>query len=106
MIEVDIRYDLLPGIDLRAYEAWAKKVIGTMLQAPGIVEFRASRNMLGSPYVRARTVWQTMADWANFAGSATWQAMSAELRSQFGTNISVEIWGPSPVTPEPIRPGG
>jgi hypothetical protein len=63
MIEVDMRYDLLPGIDLRAYEAWAKKVIGTILQAPGIVEFRASRNMLGSPSVRATTVWQAMADW-------------------------------------------
>jgi heme-degrading monooxygenase HmoA len=106
MIEVDLKYDLLPGTDLQAYEAWAKKAIGTALQAPGIVEFRAGRSMLGSPHVRATTVWQTMADWANFDGSATWQAIAAELRGQFGTNISIEIWGPSPVAPEAIRASG
>jgi len=106
MIEVDLSYDLLPGIDQQAYGAWAKKAIGTILQAPGCVEFRASRNMLGSPWVRTTSLWKTMADWGNFGESAAWQAISAEIRDQFATNVRVEVWGPSPVVPEPLRPGG
>lgn len=105
MIEVDLKYDLLPGCDMQAYQAWAKKAIGTVLQAPGIVEFRASRNMLASPQIRATSVFKTMADWANFAESPAWEEIKAELRDQFGTNISVDVWGPSPIVPEPLRPG-
>jgi heme-degrading monooxygenase HmoA len=106
MIEVNLRYDLLPRIDPQAYEAWAKNAVGTVLQAPGCVEFRAARNMMGSPLVQSTTVWKTMADWGNFAESAEWQAISAEARDQFVTNLSIEVWGPSPVMPEPLRPGG
>jgi hypothetical protein len=58
-----------------------------------------------SSTVRATAIWQTLADWANFDESATWQAIAAELRAQFATSIQVDIWGPSPVAPEPLRPG-
>jgi hypothetical protein len=104
MIEVDLKYDFLPGVDQQAYQAWAKKAIGTVLQSPGIVEFRASRNMVASPQVRATSVFKTMADWGNFAESAGWLALKAELSDQFATNVCVDIWGPSPVVPEPLRP--
>ena len=39
------------------------------LQAQGLVEFRAYRNMLGSPQVRLVTVWQTLEIWARFGES-------------------------------------
>jgi len=104
MIEVSTLYDFLPGINQQAYAEFAKKAIGSMLQAPGLVEFRANRNMLGSPQVRITTVWQTLGDWAKFSESAAWQALEAELHT-FNTNSSTEIWGPSPVVPEPLRPG-
>ena len=105
MVEVDLKWDFLPGADQKAYQAWAKKAIGTVLQSPGIVEFRASRNLLATPLVRATSVWKTMADWANFAEGAAWQALRAELLDQYGQNFTVEVWGPSPVVPEPLRPG-
>jgi len=104
MIDVDLKYDFLPGVDQQAYQAWAKKAIGTVLQAPGIVEFRASRNMMASPQVRTTSVFKTVADWANFSESAEWLALKAELSDQHATNISFDIWGPSPVVPEPLRP--
>ena len=104
MIEVNKTYDLLPGIDLQAYSESAKKWIGTLLQATGFVEFRAHRNLLSSPQVRSTFVWETLADWARFAESAERQELESELRT-FATNIKIEIWGPSPVVPEPIRPG-
>ena len=105
MIEVDLKYDLLPGFDQQAYQVWAKKAIGTVLQSPGLVEFRANRNMMASPQVRTTSVFKTMTDWVNFAESAGWLAIKAELSDQFATNICVDIWGPSPVVPEPLRPG-
>lgn len=104
MIEMDMTYDFLPGIDPHAWEAFAKKTIGAILKAPGIVEFRAYRNVLGTPQVCTTSVWKTVADWGHFAQSAEWQALEPELRS-FVTNIRVELWGPSPVVPEPLRPG-
>jgi hypothetical protein len=48
-------------------------------------------------------VWKTVADWGHFAQSAEWQALEPELCT-FVTNIRVELWGPSPVVPEPLRP--
>lgn len=104
VIEVNLRYDLIPRVDQQAYIEWAKKGIRLGLRAPGIIEARSNRNMLGSPQVRATYVWQTLADWAHFAESHEWQALLSELHGSLGTNIVVEIWGPSPVAPESIRP--
>ena len=103
MIEECMTYDFLPGINQQAYGEYAKKAIGAVLQAPGLVEFCAYRNVLGSPLVRLVTVWQTLEDWARFAESATWQALEVELLS-FVVNKHSELWGPSPVMPEPLRP--
>lgn len=105
MIEVDLRWNPLPGMDQKAYQAWAKKAIGTVLQSPGLIEFRANRSMLAEPFIRTTSVWKTMADWANFAGSAAWLALREELLDQYGQDFTVEVWGPSPVIPEPLRPG-
>ena len=104
MIESNMVYDLLPCIDQQAYQQVAKKAIGLVLQSPGLVEFRANRNVLGSPQVRATSVWQTLADWANFSESSGWLELEAEMRT-FVTNLRFELWGPSPVVPEPLRPG-
>jgi heme-degrading monooxygenase HmoA len=97
-------WDLLPDLDQQAYEGWAKKTIGTMLKSPGIIEFRANRNILGSPQVGTTVLWQTLADWAKFAESAENQKIQSELY-KFATNVKIELWGPSPVVPEPLRPG-
>ncbi len=103
MIEEHMLFDLMPGVDMEAYTEWAKKTIGAVLRAPGIVEFRASRNIMGSPEARATGVWESLADWANFVESDEWQALWEEGRVLI-TNVKVELWGPSPVVPEPLRP--
>lgn len=104
MIEVNSTWDLLPNVDQQAYGEFAQRAIGAILKAPGLIEFRASRNMLGSPQVRSTSVFRTLADWASFNESDAWRELEADLR-RFATNIGVEIWGPSPVLPEPVRPG-
>jgi len=103
MVEMNMTYDFVPGTDPRAWEAFAKKAITAILKAPGVVEFRANRNLLGTPQVRTATVWQTLADWGHFSESAEWHALEAEMRASV-TNIRVELWGPSPIVPAPLRP--
>lgn len=104
MIEVNKTYDLLPSIDQQAYLEYSKRALATMLKAPGIVEIRAYRSLLGAPHVRLTLLWQTLADWAKFAESPERQLLDSEL-SKFATGIALEIWGPSPAVPEPLRPG-
>ena len=104
MIEVDTTWELLPNIDQEAYGEWAKETVGKILKAPGLVEFRANRNILGAPQVRSTAVWQTLADWANYTDSNEWRALEDEFRA-FAADIRIEVWGPSPVLPEPVRPG-
>lgn len=103
MIEVCVVYDLLPGVSQDTYGAWGKKAIATTLKQPGLFEFRANRNMLGSPQVRTTSVWRSGADWIAFADGG-WRALEQELRG-LATDIRMEVWGPSPLVPEPLRPG-
>jgi hypothetical protein len=104
MIEVNKTYDLLPGIDQQAYLKYGKRAFATMLEAPGLVEIRVYRSLLGSPQVRLTLEWHTLADWARFAESPKRQRLDSEL-IKFASNIGVELWGPSPTVPEPLRPG-
>ena len=104
MIEVNMTYDLLPTINQKEYGEWAIKTVNTVMKAPGFVEFRANRNVLGSPQVRTISVWQSLADWASYSDSDEWRQLESEFRA-FITNLHIEIWGPSPVMPETVRPG-
>jgi heme-degrading monooxygenase HmoA len=103
MIEAHWAWDLIPGVDERAYGEWAKKAIALVLGSPGIVEFRANRIIEGSPQVQTVSVFQTLADWGNFAENPEWQAHEA-AGHRFMTNLRLELWGKSPLVPEPLRP--
>jgi heme-degrading monooxygenase HmoA len=103
MVEVTFTYDFHPNIDEKAYATLAKKATAMMLSAKGFIEFRAHRNMTGSPHVRRTSVWASLADWAMFAQQPEFQKLTAEFRS-YVTNLNVMLWGPSPITPDPIRP--
>lgn len=104
MTEIELMYDLRPGTDMQAYQEWAKKAIGMALHSPGIIEFRANRNVLGTPYVRSTTVWKSLSDWSNFYESDQWKEIETELRAKFAQNVQIGIWAPSPIVPEPLRP--
>jgi heme-degrading monooxygenase HmoA len=102
-IEVVQKYDLLPGVDQEAYAELMKKVIAALLRAPGLVEIDARRNLLGSPQVRATSVWQSLADWEATREHEELVALEVESRRHV-TNMSVEIWEPSPLLTQPLRP--
>ena len=103
MIEVAFTYDFIPNFDVAAYTKVARDATQIMLSSKGFIEFRANRNMMGSPNVRRTSVWQSLSDYAAMAQSPEFQKITQEFR-KFVTNIDVHIWGPSPISPEPIRP--
>lgn len=104
MIEVSVTYDFRQDIDEIAYQAFVEKAVRAELHAPGFIEHRGHRNISGSPQVRVTHVWNSLADWANFVDSIESRTIDAEFGT-FVTNINLQIWGPSPVMPEPLRPG-
>ncbi|MCB0729481.1 MAG: antibiotic biosynthesis monooxygenase [Ignavibacteriae bacterium] len=103
MVEVAFTYDINQGIDEEAYKKLAKKATAMMLNADGFIELRANRNLLGSPHVRRTSVWESMEDWARFAETNEFQKVTHEFR-KYVTHMEVNLWGPSPYVPEPIKP--
>lgn len=102
MIENVLSYDILPNTPPEAYLAWAKKAIGVILQQPGLIEFRAYRGIAGSPQVNVVSAWQSLADYEKF-WEGPWQPLDAEMRNLV-THIQTQLWGSSPVVPQPLRP--
>jgi heme-degrading monooxygenase HmoA len=104
MIEVCLLFNLYKDVNEDDYAAWAKKAIVPLLKSPGIVEFKAHRNILGTPQVRLTTTWNSLNDWARFAESSDWLRLMGELSKNFAADIEMTIWAPSPIAPGPLRP--
>lgn len=102
MIEVAFAYDLVPGVDLKAYTNLTRRATAVMMSADGFIEFRAHRNLTGSPQVRRTSVWESLTHWAEVAQTKEYQNLMTEFRL-YVTNLDVQLWGPSPLAPEPFR---
>ncbi|HKR47385.1 MAG TPA: antibiotic biosynthesis monooxygenase [Paraburkholderia sp.] len=102
-IEIVHKFDVLANADRQGYAELMKKIVEALLRAPGLVEIRANRNLLGSPEVRATSVWERLADWEAARESEPLTALDAESRRYVG-NMSIELWEPSNLLPQPVRP--
>lgn len=103
MIEVTFTYDFIPGYDEEAYTDLVRRATHIMSMADGFVEFRAHRNLIGNPHVRRTSVWSSVTDWALVAQQPEFQQINEEFRT-FVTHLDVQLWGPSPLTPNPVKP--
>ena len=103
MVEIVFTYDFVPGMDEQAYARLARRATEMMVSAPGFVEFRAHRSLVGTPHVRRTSVWRSLSDWAALAQNPEFQEVTAEFRT-YVTHVDVQLWGPSPLVPDPIRP--
>ena len=88
-----------------AYSQWTAGAIQRTLASPGVVEFRAYRPATGTSQVVVTYEFSGMADWAAWQEHENVQNVLDELRT-LAFNVNIEVWGPSRVVPEPIRPGG
>jgi heme-degrading monooxygenase HmoA len=98
-----MKYDIRPE-QAEAYAKWAaESAIRRILEIPGLVEFRGYRPTTGSHQIAATYEFTDMAAWAAWVAHADYQNLMAEFRP-FVTNVTSELWGPSPIVPEPLRP--
>jgi len=104
VIEVHLAYDLVPGIDEKSYFDWMKEAIVPVLKSNGIVEVRAQRNIKESPGVLVIGLWESLEDWTKFSQSEGWYSLTNTLQNTFAANLRIEVWGPSPFLPQPLRP--
>jgi len=88
-----------------AYAEWAKSAVPRVLAVPGLVEFRGYRPVTGPSQVVVTYEFADLAAWATWYGNEEVQKITDELRT-FAVDVESELWGPSPIVSEPIRPGG
>lgn len=104
MVLFVVKWDIHPD-KTEAYLEWLKSAIPRTLAVPGVVEFRGYRGVAGAPQIVATYEFADMAAWAAWRGHEEAQKVWSELHT-LGLNVTAELWGPSPLSPEPIRPGG
>lgn len=104
MVTQVVRYDIHP-FKVEAYAEWAKTAIPKLLAVPGLVEFRGYRAVTGPSQIVTTFEFADLAAWAAWAAHDVVQALTHERRT-FTLNEVSELWGPSPIVPEPIRPRG
>lgn len=98
VVKVDIRPE-----KAEAVVEWTKTAIPTLLGIPGLVELRSFRSITGSS--QAISIYE----FADLAAYAAWRSHAEAERlwieaHTYMENISVELWGPSPVSAGPLRP--
>jgi len=87
-----------------AYLKWTEGAIKRTLAIPGVIEFRAYRGGPGASQVVVTYEFADYAAWAAWFSNEDGQKVRAELHT-LATNVTSELWGPSPIVPAPIRPG-
>jgi len=98
-----MKWDIRPE-KIEAYQEWAQSAVKRLLAVPGVVEFRAFRTIMGCHQVAVTYEFINMQAWASWQEDEETKKVFEESRPCI-TNLSMELWGPSPVVPEPIRPG-
>jgi heme-degrading monooxygenase HmoA len=97
------RWDIRPE-QAEAYQEWAPTAVQRLLAVPGVRELRGYRPATGSSQVVITMEFDDMAAWAAWYGDEDIQRVHQESRL-YEDNVTLELWGPSPIVPEPIRPG-
>ena len=104
MVLYVLKWNIHPN-KVDAYRDWTQGAIGRTLGAGGAVEFRGYRPATGRHQVVVTFEFADMSDWAEWNDQDAVQEVLTELRT-LANDVTMELWGPSPIVPDPIRPGG
>jgi len=98
-----MKWDIHPD-KVDGYLKWTQGAIQRTLAVPDVLEFRAYRPASGASQVVITYEFADMAAWVAWQTHKDTQKVLDELHT-VALNVSIELWGPSPIVPEPIRPG-
>lgn len=98
-----MKWDIHPD-KVDEYLKWTETAIKRTVSVPGVVEFRAYRPAAGSSQVVTTYEFADLNAWATWQSNVDVQNVMLELHS-LALNVELEVWGPSPKVPKPIRPG-
>ncbi len=100
-------WDLPPAEQIEAYNKRSKSWVSTVLKQPGLKEFRAYRNPYRTtPEVMVHTEFDSLASCLKYIESEDYATINSEMQALGCTNLSVQLWGASPIVPEPLKPPG
>jgi len=102
MVLYIMKWDIRPE-KAEAYQEFARSAIPRLLAVPGVKEFRGYRPATGSHQVAITCEFEDMAAWAAWHSHEDMQELLVEARL-YEENVYYELWGPSPIVPEPVRP--
>ena len=88
---------------LEAYTKWTEGAIKTTVGTPGVVELRSYRTATGNSQVVTTFEFADFAAWAAWYGTEAVQRVFTELHT-VAMDVDIDLWGPSPLIPVPIRP--
>jgi antibiotic biosynthesis monooxygenase (ABM) superfamily enzyme len=97
-----VKSDLRPEMAV-AWAEYAKVNIPVLLTIPGLVEHRVYRTIAGSSFYVATYEFTDLVAYAAWRSHPESERIWVEAHTYL-ENISVELWGPSPVVPAPLRP--
>ena len=104
MVLYVIRFDVLPD-KMDKYPKWIENYYRLTLAVRGVEEMRAYRTLASSQgHVIATYEFKNMETWAKWRSHKEIIKFLDELK-KFVTNMTFELWGPSPIVPEPLHPG-
>ena len=103
MVMVIMKWDIHPD-KVEEYTNWSKSAVQKQLAVPGVKEFRAYRPVSGSHQALVTYEFENFAAWETWRNSEEVQQVLDEWFT-LTTNRYTELWGPSPIIPDPIRPG-
>jgi quinol monooxygenase YgiN len=95
------KYNIHPDKSER-YLEWAQNAIPRTMAVAGVTELRGYRVAGGTGQIAATFEFADMAAWAIWHGNEDIQQALTELRT-VATDVTTELWGPSPMTPQPVR---
>ena len=101
MIIQIVRWDINPD-KVQAYEAWAQAAVPRLAAIAGPIKLGAYRPIIGSSQVVTLYEFADLTAWAMWSTNAEVQAITSERRA-FTLNEISELWGESPIVPEPVH---
>ena len=103
MVLYVMRFNILPD-KVDKYNKWIDNYYRLTLAVRGVVELRGYRTLASSQgHVVVTYEFKNMGTWAKWRSHKEITKFLDEL-SKLVTNMTFELWGPSPIVPEPIRP--